>query len=46
MASAAGGMDIEQVAADNPDAIIKQYIDPAIGFQAFQARKIAFQAWT
>src|SRR5512141_292625 len=43
MASAAGGMEIEQVAADNPDAIIKEYIDPAIGFQAFQARKIAFK---
>lgn len=43
MASAAGGMEIEQVAADNPDAIIKEYIDPAVGFQAFQARKIAFR---
>jgi succinyl-CoA synthetase beta subunit len=43
MASAAGGMEIEQVAAENPDAIIKEYIDPAIGFQAFQARKITFK---
>jgi len=43
MASSAGGMDIEEVAAKNPDAIIKEYIDPAIGFQAFQARKIAFK---
>jgi succinyl-CoA synthetase beta subunit len=43
MASAAGGMEIEQVAAENPDAIIKEYIDPAVGFQAFQARKIAFR---
>jgi succinyl-CoA synthetase beta subunit len=43
MASAAGGMEIEQVAAENPEAIIKEYIDPAIGFQAFQARKIAFR---
>jgi len=43
MASAAGGMEIEQVAAENPDAIIKEYIDPAIGFQAFQARKVAFR---
>ena len=34
---------VEQVAAENPDAIIKEYIDPAIGFQAFQARKIAFR---
>ncbi len=43
MASTAGGMEIEEVAAKNPDAIIKEYIDPAIGFQAFQARKIAFR---
>ncbi len=43
MASNAGGMEIEEVAAKNPDAIIKEYIDPAIGFQPFQARKIAFK---
>ena len=43
MASAAGGMDIEQVAAENPDAILKQHIDPGMGLEAFQARKIAFQ---
>jgi succinyl-CoA synthetase beta subunit len=43
MASAAGGMDIEQVAAENPDAILKEYIDPGMGLEAFQARKIAFQ---
>lgn len=42
MASAAGGMDIEEVAASNPDAIRKEFIDPAVGFQAFQARKLAF----
>ncbi len=42
MASAAGGMEIEQVAAENPSAILKEYIDPAIGFQPFQARKLAF----
>jgi succinyl-CoA synthetase beta subunit len=42
MASAAGGMEIEQVAKDNPKAIIKEYIDPAIGFRSFQARKLAF----
>ncbi len=42
MASAAGGMDIEQVAAENPDAILKQHIDPGIGIEPFQARKIAF----
>jgi succinyl-CoA synthetase beta subunit len=42
MASAAGGMDIEQVAAENPNAILKQYIDPGMGLEPFQARKIAF----
>jgi succinyl-CoA synthetase beta subunit len=43
MASAAGGMEIEQVAADNPEAILKQHIDPGMGLEAFQARKIAFK---
>ncbi len=43
MASRAGGMEIEEVAARDPKAILKEYIDPAIGFQAFQARKVAFQ---
>jgi succinyl-CoA synthetase beta subunit len=43
MASAAGGMDIEQVAAENPDAILKQHIDPGMGLEAFQARKMAFK---
>src|SRR6201982_940558 len=43
MASAAGGMEIEQVAAENPDAILKQQIDPGMGLEAFQARKIAFK---
>src|SRR3984957_1152416 len=42
MASAAGGMDIEQVAEETPDAILKQYMDPGMGLEAFQARKIAF----
>ncbi len=42
MASAAGGMEIEQVAAENPDAILKEYIDSGVGLQAFQARKIGF----
>src|SRR5271168_798392 len=42
MASAAGGMEIEQVAEETPDAILKQYIDPGMGLEAFQARKIAF----
>src|SRR6202030_3018146 len=43
MASAAGGMDIEQVAAENPDAILKEYIAPGMGLEAFQARKLAFK---
>jgi succinyl-CoA synthetase beta subunit len=42
MASAAGGMDIEQVAATTPEKILKQYIDPGMGLEPFQARKIAF----
>ncbi|HUG52956.1 MAG TPA: ADP-forming succinate--CoA ligase subunit beta [Vicinamibacteria bacterium] len=42
MASAQGGMDIEEVAASDPSAILKEVIDPAVGFQAFQARKLAF----
>jgi succinyl-CoA synthetase beta subunit len=42
MASAAGGMEIEEVAAKDPKAIFMEHIDPAIGFQAFQARKLAF----
>src|SRR6266702_4030194 len=43
MASRAGGMEIEEVAAKDPTAIMKEYIDPAIGFQPFQARKLAFK---
>jgi len=42
MASAAGGMEIEQVAAERPEAILKQYIEPGMGLEPFQARKIAF----
>ena len=42
MASAAGGMDIEQVAAERPEAILKEYIDPGLELEPFQARKIAF----
>ena len=43
MASQAGGMEIEEVAHENPDAIFKEYVDPAIGFQPYQARKLAFK---
>lgn len=42
MASAAGGMDIEEVAAHTPEQIMRETIDPAVGFRAFQARKLAF----
>ena len=42
MASAAGGMDIEEVAAQTPEKILKESIDPAVGMQPFQARKLAF----
>ncbi len=42
MASAAGGMDIEEVAAKTPELIFKEQIDPAVGFRPFQARKLAF----
>lgn len=42
MASAAGGMDIEEVAANTPEKIFKETIDPAVGFRSFQARKLAF----
>jgi succinyl-CoA synthetase beta subunit len=42
MASAQGGVDIEEVAARDPKAILKETVDPTAGFQAFQARKLAF----
>lgn len=42
MASTEGGMNIEEVAETTPEKIIKEWIDPAIGLQPFQARKIAF----
>ena len=42
MASEAGGMDIEEVAARTPEKILKETVDPAVGFRAFQARKLAF----
>ncbi len=43
MASQAGGMEIEEVAHDTPEKIFKEYVDPAIGFQPYQARKLAFK---
>lgn len=42
VASAQGGMEIEDISADEPDSIIRSVVDPAVGMQAFQAREIAF----
>jgi len=42
MASASGGMEIEEVAAKDPKAILKEYIEPGLGLEPFQARKLAF----
>jgi succinyl-CoA synthetase beta subunit len=43
MASQAGGMEIEEVAHATPEKIFKEYVDPAIGFQPYQARSLAFK---
>lgn len=42
MASSEGGVEIEEVAEKTPEKIIKEFIDPAIGIQPFQCRRIAF----
>jgi succinyl-CoA synthetase beta subunit len=42
--STQGGMDIEEVAAKDPTAIARLHVDPLIGFQAFQGRRLAFEA--
>ncbi len=42
MVSTEGGVEIEKVAAETPDKIIKEAIDPKIGFQGYQARSLAF----
>jgi succinyl-CoA synthetase beta subunit len=42
MASAAGGVDIEEVAARSPELILREAIDPGLGLTPFQARKLAF----
>jgi len=42
MASTEGGVEIEVVAAEHPEKILKEYVDPAVGFQSFQARNLAF----
>jgi succinyl-CoA synthetase beta subunit len=43
VASTEGGMEIEEVAANQPEKIIKEVIDPAIGLMPYQARKVAFR---
>lgn len=43
MASTEGGMDIETVAEETPEKIIKEWIDPKAGLQGFQTRKVAFK---
>ncbi len=43
IASAAGGMEIEEVAQNNPEQVFTEPIDPAIGFQPFQGRRLASQ---
>ena len=42
MASTEGGMDIETVAEKTPEKIVKEWVDPSVGLQGFQARKVAF----
>jgi succinyl-CoA synthetase beta subunit len=42
MASSEGGVEIEEIAAKNPEKILKEYVDPAVGLIPFQARKLAF----
>ena len=42
MASSAGGMEIEKVAEETPELILKETVDPSVGLRPFQARKLAF----
>ncbi len=42
MASEAGGVDIEEVAARSPEKVLKAYIDPVTGFQPFMGRRLAY----
>ena len=42
VASAAGGVEIEQIAVDNPASILRMLVEPAVGLQDFQARELAF----
>ncbi|MBI4535542.1 MAG: ADP-forming succinate--CoA ligase subunit beta [Ignavibacteriae bacterium] len=42
MVSTDGGVEIEKVAAETPEKILKEFVDPGVGFQGFQARRLAF----
>lgn len=42
MASTEGGVEIEKVAAESPEKILKEHVDPATGFRLYQARKLAY----
>jgi malate-CoA ligase subunit beta len=42
VASAAGGVEIEEISAENPDSILRMVVEPAVGLQDFQARELAF----
>jgi succinyl-CoA synthetase beta subunit len=42
MASTEGGVEIEKVAAETPEKILKEFVDPTLGFQSYQARGLAF----
>jgi succinyl-CoA synthetase beta subunit len=44
MVSTRGGVDIEQVAEEDPDAIVREHVDPAFGMHPFQARKAVYEA--
>ena len=44
MFSKMGGMDVEAVAEEDPDALVRLHIDPLVGFQEFHARRLAYQA--
>jgi malate-CoA ligase subunit beta len=42
IASAQGGMEVEDIARNRPDSLLQEWVDPAVGLQSFQARELAF----
>ncbi len=42
IASAQGGMEVEEIARSRPDSLLQEWVDPAVGLQSFQARELAF----